>query len=420
MSDRPAEESLAIKNIERILASFKDKFARSGALVWEPAECESAARDIALVAQKVEDLSAFVYAMDLVGLAAAVVQDSEKGQAVHPLVNPAYCSLTGYTSEELEGVSLNRIGLMKDFAVLPQKTPGGKFFEMVIRTKSGEEVPVEMGLVERSYNGAPAKVIYLLDIHRRKKLEKEKEELRRNLENAQRERDIDRAVIGAMVERNTIIGHDMGTPITALSPLVEIPRDKIPDDVYEGMKAGYLRLCEYQQSLLNCRKGRSTDEIFIGDVKVLVSDAAALCVSKYNAAGVRLDCDIADDCKIKVRKTGFTSTLQNLLDNALEAVQDAEKEIGLSVKRVSIKCSRDAEAVVLSVSDTGIGMTAEDLSGLFKGISKKVKGRISGIGLLGVYSYVLENNGEIRAESDGIGKGATFYLKFPYAQQQPL
>lgn len=412
MTDRPAEESLAIKNIESILASFKAKFARGDSVVWEPAECESAARDIALVAQKVEDLSAFVYAIDLVGLAAAVVQDSEKGQAVHPRVTQAYCDLTGFTAEELENISWNRIGLIKDFAVLPQKTSERKLFEMVIRTKSGEEIPVEMGLVERSYNSAPAKVMYLLDIRERKQIEKARVEI----EEERAEAEEIRASMSVAAQTIGAIAHDIASPMSSLLILQGLTVKEIADkpELFDGAKAAITHLNDILTSLRNFAYGR-TDELDYFDAKIVADEAVQFVSARYNLAGVSLDCRLDEGCKVHVQRTDLRRVFGNLLENALEAVSGAGSETGK--KFVYLSVEHDSSFVYLTVKDTGVGIAKEDFAKIFLPYSTKNKGRPSGMGLSSVYSFAVHNKGEVSFSSKGMGKGATFTVRLPYVEK---
>jgi len=79
---------------------------------------------------------------------------------------------------------------------------------------------------------------------------------------------------------------------------------------------------------------------------------------------------------------------------------------------------REGDYVVLSVSDTGEGISAADLKRIFEPFyTKKVMGRSgTGLGLAVVWGTVKDHNGYINVESEE-GKGSTFTLYFPATKE---
>jgi signal transduction histidine kinase len=72
------------------------------------------------------------------------------------------------------------------------------------------------------------------------------------------------------------------------------------------------------------------------------------------------------------------------------------------------------------VKDTGVGITEEDKKNLFTegGRGKdsvKINVDSTGYGLYSVKQIVESHHGEVWAESEGAGKGSTFYIKLPVA-----
>jgi CheY-like chemotaxis protein len=113
-------------------------------------------------------------------------------------------------------------------------------------------------------------------------------------------------------------------------------------------------------------------------------------------------------------------TIMNLVSNAAEAMSDGGL-LTISTKNQYINQSfrgfnevQNGDYVLLEVSDTGIGISPEDLPRLFEPFfTKKVMGRSgTGLGMAVVWGTVKDHKGYIDVESCQ-GKGTTINLYFP-------
>jgi two-component system, NtrC family, nitrogen regulation sensor histidine kinase NtrY len=106
--------------------------------------------------------------------------------------------------------------------------------------------------------------------------------------------------------------------------------------------------------------------------------------------------------------------IANLVDNAAEAMQDSPvREIGIST---SLLCSRDA--VEITVSDTGHGVTRELKEKLFLPYFSTRK-RGTGLGLAIVNRVIEEHHGSIRVEENR-PVGARFVIELPVVPESTL
>jgi signal transduction histidine kinase len=116
--------------------------------------------------------------------------------------------------------------------------------------------------------------------------------------------------------------------------------------------------------------------------------------------------------------------IYNLISNAVKFTPDNGR-VSLTARPCpfngggqSEAASRKSRGVKISVSDTGIGLKPEDLNIIFNSfvqvensLSRRFQG--TGLGLSLCRKLVALHGGEIWAESEGIGKGATFSFIIP-------
>jgi PAS domain S-box-containing protein len=104
--------------------------------------------------------------------------------------------------------------------------------------------------------------------------------------------------------------------------------------------------------------------------------------------------------------------LVNLVSNARDAVHLGTARPG----RIVVRLHRDGDEAVISVEDSGIGMSGEVLSRLWQfGFTTKQNGH--GFGLHNCANAAREIGATIEARSDGPGKGACFTLRLPLVRQ---
>ena len=104
----------------------------------------------------------------------------------------------------------------------------------------------------------------------------------------------------------------------------------------------------------------------------------------------------------------LVQVVQNLVMNAFEAME------GMGSGTVTISLDESVDEVILSVKDTGCGMTPHVLSHLYKPFfTKRASGKGTGLGLSIVDRIVGEHGGRIDALSDGPGTGSTFRVHLP-------
>jgi PAS domain S-box-containing protein len=121
----------------------------------------------------------------------------------------------------------------------------------------------------------------------------------------------------------------------------------------------------------------------------------------------------------------LSKTVMNLVSNAAEAMPEGGNIFISTESKYIDKPIRgyddvkEGDYVVLTVSDTGVGISSGDLERIFEPFyTKKVMGRSgTGLGMAVVWGTVKDHKGYIDAQSEE-GKGATFTLYFPVTRRE--
>jgi len=107
----------------------------------------------------------------------------------------------------------------------------------------------------------------------------------------------------------------------------------------------------------------------------------------------------------------LNQVLQNLLTNASKYCDCGGQ--------IVVEVTLDADAVLISIGDDGIGICAADLESIFDlyaqaGQNQTLRSECGrGIGLYVARQIVVAHNGTISASSAGLGQGSTFTVKLP-------
>jgi hypothetical protein len=131
-----------------------------------------------------------------------------------------------------------------------------------------------------------------------------------------------------------------------------------------------------------------------------------------DAKGIDLRLAEVEEIKLIGDADRLQQVVWNLISNAIKFTPEGG--------RIEVELKRVGERAELRVSDTGRGISPEFLPHVFdrfrQATSSDARGR-AGLGLgLTIVRYIVEaHGGSVRAESLGVGQGATFICRFPLA-----
>ena len=213
------------------------------------------------------------------------------------------------------------------------------------------------------------------------------------------------------------ISHELRTPIAGIKAMVETLRDSAIDDKEAAM--GFLtridsevdRLTQMVSELTELSRietGRAELRTSPVNLNLLVEEVVAQLNPLAQRQQVTITTDLGTDLPIAgADNDRIRQTLTNLVHNAIKF-----NHLG---GKVTVSTRADRESVTVSISDTGIGISKEDLPHVFGRFYKADKARPrggSGLGLAIAKHTVQAHGGSIWAQSEQ-GKGSTFSFSLP-------
>ena len=341
--------------------------------------------------------------------------------------NKTSCEILGYTINELVGMNFKEVVIKEDQEKIDRGTQKRKSkehskYEITVIRKDGQlrQIFVSATPLLGDDENVYGTVGIFTDITDLKKAEKEKQELREKLIRAQRMESIGVLAGGVAHDLNNILG-----PLVAYPEMIKmkLPEDSpIRNDISKIEKSAQ-RASEVVQDLLTmARRGRY--EMVPLDLKDLIEsymqspDFLSL-KSKHSEVNIRMEFDKALP-KAHGSAAHLSKVIMNLVINALEAMPQGgelavrtehryvEKLIG-GFDNIDV-----GEYIVITVSDTGLGIEEKYFKHLFEPFyTKKAMGKSgSGLGLAIVYGVIKDHNGYIDVQSK-LNQGTDFIVYLP-------
>jgi DNA-binding response OmpR family regulator len=214
------------------------------------------------------------------------------------------------------------------------------------------------------------------------------------------------------------VSHEFRTPLTLLlGPIEEaLRRGEGPDATRTDLLVAHrnaLRLLKLVNSLLDFSRieaGRMRAEYVPTDLAVLTTDLASAFRSAVERAGLRLTVNISPLPEpVFVDRDMWEKIVLNLLSNAFKHT---------FVGGITVDVEAENGGAKLRVTDTGVGIPAEQLPRIFERFHRVPNARSrthegTGIGLALVQELVRLHGGSIDAESNE-GKGSAFTVRIPF------
>ena len=210
------------------------------------------------------------------------------------------------------------------------------------------------------------------------------------------------------------LAHQLRTPIASIEATIEAVRDDVlPADhqTWDTLAAQSTRLRRLVADLEVVSRAEERQLLLSAEpvpVPSLIDAAVGAHSECYRSAGVRLDASVADSTpRVLVDPERIQEVLGSLLDNALRCTP-----AGGTVTMAG-RPSPSGDAAVITVTDTGIGLTPAEAGQIFRRFAKAADSPGSGLGLTIARAIVEAHHGTLTADSAGPGTGARFTITLP-------
>lgn len=213
--------------------------------------------------------------------------------------------------------------------------------------------------------------------------------------------------------------HELKTPLTALNIQIHLLRDERKGTlnaeqakhlaIVERTAKRFNRLVEDLLDTARLQSHRFRLRLESMEVDRLVKQAVESMQAVARQAGIEIHLDVGQTPNVEADAERLNQVLLNLLNNAIKFTPEGGQ--------IVVSTKQEADNVVVTVSDTGIGLEEDEIERLFQPFSQvPPSGGDRGGSGLGLYlskGIIKLHGGRIWCESPGRGQGSTFGFEVP-------
>ncbi|MFH1572992.1 MAG: ATP-binding protein, partial [Acidobacteriota bacterium] len=215
------------------------------------------------------------------------------------------------------------------------------------------------------------------------------------------------------------IAHEINNPLAAISEEAGLMKDLLDPAYPETAEPGEMmsHLDSIQESVFRCRDitrkllgfvRSDTVDLRPHDIRALIDNVVdGFLVRELATANIEIIRNYSDGLpELTTDEHQLQQVFLNILNNSVDAIGDR-------AGRITISTTRRSNEACIAISDTGMGMSPEQLAKIFLPFyTTKEVGKGTGLGLSVSYGIIKNLGGRIEVESR-LGEGSTFTLVLP-------
>lgn len=339
-----------------------------------------------------------------------VISTTDPTHPIYIEANDAYLKLTGYTWDELKGQSLTQLGVTIEdeerntrLATLDSHGYYG-LREIQLYNRQQEIRDVLISAQRIVIDGLECDLELLLDITEQRRLEKKAVELEMEAKNVQ--------ILSKFIQDAS---HEFRTPLADISNRIYLltsvndsaKRQRHADQAQKQIQA-LTNLLDILFTMARLDSGLPF-ETALTDLNGFLRTLLSVYELQLHANQLTLKVDLAPDLPpLHIHEELLQQAIRQVMDNAIRYNRPGGT--------ITVKTEAIPQAVILTIADTGIGISAADLPHIFERFWRHDEAHTTpgfGLGLSIARRIFQQHGGDITLTSPGLDQGATVSLTLP-------
>ena len=343
-------------------------------------------------------------------------------------VNTVFSDMLQYSKEEFKQININHLYVDKDqrveFLHLMKMMGSVRDYELQLRKKDGRIGTFLINSDIIQYEDEKVLLTSGREITNLKKTQQELEhahhklvELNKTLEHKVDERtDEIKNLLRQKDEFINQLGHDLKNPLGPFVQLLPILKNHISDEkdkqMIEVLNRNASYMCNLVKKTIDLAKLNSAKTAFSFEPVLLneILDEVVLTNrSLFENHNMVIEKRLPGSINVYVDSFYIQEVFANLFNNAVKYSKGSGK--------ITVSATVSDTEVTVAIKDAGIGISEEQMKYLFNEYYKADASRhdfeSSGLGLPICKRIIERHGGRIWVESEGLGKGSTFYFTLP-------
>lgn len=215
-----------------------------------------------------------------------------------------------------------------------------------------------------------------------------------------------RESLAQLGEMGAMLAHEIRNPLSGIKGYAQViekhPRDERNGGFAQRIVSETLRLETLVSALLAYAKS-DREPMLTLNLSTVVAHAAALLQPEAEQLKIKFICEYQENILIYGNWDRLTQVLLNVVKNAIQSMPDGGT--------VRITACKDSKHAIVNVSDSGHGISLEDMTRVFEPFFT-TKARGTGLGLALCRKIVEEHGGKITVQSI-VGEGTSVSVAIP-------